>query len=205
MSDVNSLREELIKTLSDDEIARLVQEMRSGLSFHHEEGANFLRAIKARHLFGFLHFKVFGHWCNNGQYAGRVMESVNEVREFINRLPSTQVFRIKDEYPVMPQDLCIRNEIAGVVFVKQHAWERFIERWHKRLAYRMSSDVAKTLQWAFVSVTPTILPKRHSVRRIMLNDFQQAEYYMNVRLQLRFVVSTEHGRKVLLTVERPYS
>lgn len=205
MSNTNAgfLREQLIQSLSDEEIATLGQEVKKNFGLR-AKGGEALKVVNAKKLFSFLHFKIFGTRGDRERYVTRVVESMDKVKEFIHGLPSAPIFKVKDEYPQMPQNLIISNEGAGTVVVRFHAWKRLIERWPGRLAHNPPEVVAKILQDSFAGATPTTLARPHRVTRLINNDFVQAEYYINARAQLRFVVSTENGRKALVTVERPY-
>ena len=102
----------------------------------------------------------------------------------------------------MPPGLSIKSKDAKTVFVTKHAWERFIERRSKRVNSKSPTVIANMLQESFAEATPTVLEKRYVVARIISNDFNLAEYYLNSRLYLRFVVCTKDDRKILTTVER---
>ena len=204
MSNTGSLKEELIRSLSDDEIARLVQELKKRGFTQKGEGVHFLKTSSGRNLFSFLHYQILGFSCDGGGYARRVIESMNGVRKFISELPPAQVPVVNKEISDMPQNLSISNDVAGTVFVSFHAWCRFIERWHDHLAYKPSDVVAETLQNCFTLAVPDDLKKRYRVERIINNKFKQAEYYLNEEFNFRFVISSESGCKVLLTVEKPH-
>lgn len=205
MSNNGLLREQLIQALSSEDIATLAQEIEKnfGLCASRVRGEG-LRAVKAKQLFSFLHLKIFGNWSDGEGCAIRVMGSMDKVKEFIHGLSPAQVFKVKEEYPQMPQNLSISNKSAGTVAVRPRAWIKFIESRHRRLAHNPSEMIAMALQDSFAEAIPVKLAKSYCVARIINNDFHQAEYYLNGRMQLRFVVSMENGLKTLFTVERPY-
>lgn len=206
MAKMGLLRENLIESLSDEEIAALVRATRSITRDNiHVQGADFLRTLSAKNFFGFLHFKVFGSWVRSELAAERVVESIGKVKEVIQGLPLGQIQKTKNECPEMPHGLCINNEIAGTLFVTRHAWERFIERWSKNLAHKAPAVIARALQKSFARALPNNLPKGYAALRIMSNDFKPSEYYLDRSIRCRFVVVIKEDKKILFTVERPYS
>ena len=105
--------------------------------------------------------------------------------------------------PQIPSNLQIINEEIGCVFVTIHAWERFCERWYPETKASRSIKIANCLQRSFARAKKVELKGHHAVQRMVNNNFEEADYFFDSRMNCRFVVSAKQGRKILLTVEVP--
>src|ERR1035437_8660401 len=172
-----ALMEQLLAALSDEEIADLARELKNHYGDRCGEGIYFLRNVGPKSIFSFLNFNIFGSWACITSNMEEIVNRMDEVRGFIKQFPPVQISKPENKHKEMPHELSISNTIAGVVFVRTHAWERFIERWEGDLTRSTPEVIARLLGRMFADAVLTPLKGHHTVVRIISNNFQPAKYY----------------------------
>lgn len=187
-----ALRAELSDSLSLQEgvaLAKLLTKMRGSRPRTLLEHFN---TMGTNTLFGFLHKELFGDWADGNKAFTKVMENLNQLKDFLQKIPPC---------PQIPYKMQINNKMIGEIPIAIHAWERFCERFYP---LEFSSDVvADALKKSFTRAIQVRLGKVHEITRLISNNGQEAEYFFDQVLDCRFVIILKEGGKILSTVEIP--
>lgn len=199
-------KKELIDALSDREVTALVSLLNVAKvsSEYHRE---YLLNQEARLIFGVLHLKIFGAFDGAKSKFQVILENIPKVRAILASIPvpPPKVSEKKKQIPEMPRNLWLDSQSAGRVFVSEHAWQRFCERFLAEPTRFSQKEIADRLQRTFSGAIKSQLEKVEAVLRRINNNFQEADYYYNQQMGCRFVVASKNGRSILKTVERPRS
>ena len=198
-----ALRQQLVDSLTERELAGLVKLLSKkcrpiGAGSPHK---SYVMGFDAKTVFGILHQEMSGRWRADFSASQDIMGNIEEVKRTLARMCPADPPVLP---PQMPQGFCISNAEAGRAEVTGHAWEQFCRRFYNGGNNLIAGHIAGVLSRAFARATRANLPRGWEARRTIKHDFTPAAYYLDVSLNCRFVVVSENGRTVLLTVERPY-
>lgn len=195
-------KEKLLDSLTEREAAGFV-ELLSKMKRPFGDDRAFLMSVDTKELFGILHHKLFGSWDFSSIGFCKVLENLDEVKQVLGEIPlSRALVENSHEPPGIPNGFQIENKEAGKVVVTIHAWKRFYERYCSR-GLRQEEIIAR-LQRSFASAKQVSLGGPYEVLRAIKNEFAPARYFLDRRINCRFVVYSQGGRSCLLTVERPF-
>ena len=193
----------LLDSLSDREVAGLV-ELLSKRKRRHGNNKSFIRSFDNATLLGILSQEVFGEWDSSITAFSVIKENVEKVKKLLRETP-VNTRAVGSVLPPIPYNLRITNETVGSIFVTNHAWVRFCERFCTSAEKQKPAQIAERLQRYFANARKISLEGARETLRTIRNQFKTADYYLNQSASCRFVVALENGRIVLLTVERPFS
>ena len=148
----------------------------------------FLQQFNSREFFGLIHLHLFGTYDGSQDSHLAVFEKSADLKEKLKAVDGS--------YPSLPSRLSVYQFDCGVVFVTQHAWDRF---WQRFLNQEIS--VTRAVARLKDSFERAVIDSdyKESVVRLINNKFVPAFYLFDASLKIRFVVNKKTKR--LVTVE----
>lgn len=183
----------LLDSLESENVTALMKLLNQMTGKRCKTLAGYLNQMSADTLFGLLHRELFGGFDQGEQAYKRILDNLGLLKERLRKISL---------YPPILYQMKVKNEVAGEVIVTVHAWERFCQRFHH--GGTEQEVVAKSLIESFARARATALSKYHEVVRLLNNELAVAEYFLDKKLNCRFVVSVERNLKSLMTVEIPH-
>ncbi|MBM3206652.1 MAG: hypothetical protein FJZ43_03460 [Candidatus Staskawiczbacteria bacterium] len=208
MSNVKKMKKDLIDSLNEKQRLSMI----TLLSIYYRPqrpvttSSEYLKSCEVPTFFGFLHKLIFNEWFYEDHASAlKVVQNISKIKETLKGVPITITFKESGDSfsvpPRIPKDFTIDNETLANVWVTEHAWKRFWERFFPKELN--SEKVAEAIKKSFFQAKIVTLTRGHGVLRIIRNRFHEAQYFFNALDNCRFVVIFREDKHLLITVEIP--